>query len=165
MILGLSVPAFTLLHVIISLIGIAAGLVFLAALLAGRWLGGWNVAFLVFTILTSVTGFFFHSKAIGPPHIVGVISLIDLAVALAALYKFGRHGVWRAVYAVAAVIALYLNVFVGIVQSFQKIGFLNAFAPTGTEPAFFAVQGLALLAFAAAAWLTVRRPDRPPVEP
>jgi hypothetical protein len=158
MILGLSVPAFTQLHTIISLIGILTGLVFLAALLGGRWLGAWNLAFLVFTILTSVTGFFFHSKVIGPPHIVGAISLVDLAVALVALYGFARAGIWRAVYTITAVLALYLNVFVGIVQGFQKIPFLNAFAPTGTEPPFAIAQGLALIAFIAAGVIAVRRP-------
>lgn len=158
MILGLSVAAFTQLHTLISLIGIATGLVFLVALLRGRWLGGWNLAFLVFTILTSVTGFFFHSTVIGPPHVVGAISLVDLAIALVALYAFKRAGVWRAVYTVTAIIALYFNVFVGVVQAFQKIPFLNAFAPTGTEPAFVIVQGLVLIAFIAAGVLAVRRP-------
>ena len=82
MILGLSVETFTLLHVIISLVGIAAGLVVVFAMIAGKPLGLLNTVFLVTTIATSVTGFFFHSKAIGPPHIVGVISLVVLALAL-----------------------------------------------------------------------------------
>ncbi|MDB5706239.1 MAG: hypothetical protein JWN66_3355 [Sphingomonas bacterium] len=161
MILGLSVAAFTQLHVLISLVGIAAGLVFLAGLLAGRWLGLWNQIFLVFTILTSVTGFFFHSKMIGPPHVVGVISLVDLAVALVALYGFRRAGLWRPVYTITAVVALYLNVFVLIVQLFQKVAFLNAFAPTGSEPPFAIAQGLALIAFAVAGYVAVRRPVGP----
>jgi hypothetical protein len=161
MILGLSVAAFTQLHVLISLVGIAAGLVFLAGLLAGRWLGLWNQIFLVFTILTSVTGFFFHSKMIGPPHVVGVISLVDLAVALVALYGFRRAGLWRPVYTITAVVALYLNVFVLIVQLFQKAAFLNAFAPTGSEPPFAIAQGLALIAFAVAGYVAVRRPVGP----
>jgi hypothetical protein len=158
MILGLSVAAFTQLHTIISLIGIATGLVFLVGYLGGRWLNLWNLLFLVFTILTSVTGFFFHSKAFGPPHVVGVLSLIDLAIALVALYQFKRAGVWRAVYTVTAVIALYFNFFVLIVQSFQKIPFLNAFAPTGTELPFALTQGVALIAFIAAGVRAVRRP-------
>jgi len=157
-ILGLSVAAFTQLHVIISLIGIAAGLVFLAAYLGGRWMNMMNLLFLVFTILTSVTGFFFHSKMIGPPHIVGAISLVDLAVALLALYGFRRAGIWRPVYTVTAVIALYLNVFVLVVQLFQKVPFLNAFAPTGSEPPFAVTQGLVLIAFAIAGYRAVRRP-------
>lgn len=159
MILGLSVAAFTQLHTLISLIGIATGLVFLAGLLRRRWLNAWNLGFLIFTILTSVTGFFFPLKVIGPPHIVGAISLVDLAVALLALYGFARSGIWRAVYTVTAVIALYLNVFVGVVQAFQKIPFLNAFAPTGTEPAFAVAQGLTLIAFIAAGFFAVRNPE------
>jgi hypothetical protein len=158
MILGLSVAAFTQLHTLISLIGIATGLVFLVAYLGGRWLNLWNLLFLVFTILTSVTGFFFHSKAFGPPHVVGVLSLIDLAIALVALYQFKRAGVWRAVYTITAVIALYFNFFVLIVQSFQKIPFLNAFAPTGTELPFALTQGVALIAFIVAGVRAVRYP-------
>jgi uncharacterized membrane protein len=152
MILGLSVPAFTLLHVIISLVAIAAGLVALAALTKGRWLGVWQAIFLTTTVATSVTGFFFHSAAFGPPHVIGVISLIDLAVALFAL-RVGRP----AIYAVTATIALYLNVFVAVVQSFQKIGPLHTLAPAGTEPPFIAAQGLLLLAFAGLGFILVRR--------
>jgi hypothetical protein len=161
MILGLSVPAFTELHTIISLIGIATGLVFLGGLLGGRWLSLWNQLFLVFTILTSVTGFFFHSKIFGPPHVVGVISLIDLAIALVALSAFKRVGIWRPVYTVTAVIALYLNCFVGVVQAFQKIPALHALAPQGSEPPFAVAQGLVLIAFALAGFLAVRRPVGP----
>jgi hypothetical protein len=161
MILGLSLAAFTELHTIISLIGIAAGLIFLGGLLGGQWLSLWNRLFLAFTILTSVTGFFFHSKVIGPPHVVGVISLVDLAIALAALYAFKRAGIWRPVYTITAVIALYLNCFVGVVQAFQKIPSLHALAPTGSEPPFAVAQGLVLIAFALAGFLTVRRPVGP----
>jgi len=160
MILGLSVAAFTKLHTIISLIGIATGLVFLIALLKGRWLSGWNLWFLVFTILTSVTGFPFLlvRPTIGPPHIVGMISLVDLAIALLALYQFKRAGVWRPIYTITAVFALYLNCFVLVVQAFQKIPFLHVFAPTGTEPPFAIVQGLVLIAFIVAGIVAVRRP-------
>ena len=117
-----------------------------------------ELAFLVFTILTSVTGFFFPIRVIGPPHIVGAISLVDLAVALVALYGFARSGIWRAVYTVTAVVALYLNVFVGVVQAFQKIPFLHAFAPTGAEPPFAIAQGITLIAFIAAGFVAVRNP-------
>ena len=146
MILGLSVAAFTKLHTIISLIGIATGLVFLIALLRGRWLSGWNLWFLVFTILTSVTGFPFLlvRPTIGPPHIVGMISLVDLAIALLALYQFKRARVWRPIYTITAVFALYLNCFVLVVQAFQKIPFLHALAPTQSEPPFLITQAIAL---------------------
>ena len=160
MIFGLSVAAFTKLHTLISLIGIATGLVFLIGLLKRRWLNGWNLWFLVFTILTSVTGFPFLlvQPKIGPPHIVGVISLIDLAIALIALYQFKRVGIWRPIYTITAVFALYLNFFVLVVQSFQKIPFLHAFAPTGSEPPFAIAQGLVLIAFVIAGIIAVRRP-------
>ncbi|MEO7689465.1 MAG: hypothetical protein ABIS51_09270 [Sphingomonas sp.] len=160
MILGLSVAAFTQLHTLISLIGIAAGLVFLIALLRGRWLSGWNLWFLVFTILTSVTGFPFLlvRPTIGPPHIVGVISLVDLAIALVALYQFRRVGIWRPIYTITAVFALYLNCFVLVVQAFQKIPFLHPFAPTGSEPPFAIAQGLVLIAFIVAGIVAARRP-------
>jgi hypothetical protein len=160
MILGLSVAAFTKLHTLISLVGIATGLVFLVALLRGRWLGGWNLWFLVFTILTSVTGFPFLlvRPTIGPPHIVGAISLVDLAIALVALYQFRRVGIWRPIYTITAVFALYLNCFVLVVQSFQKIPFLHPLAPTGSEPPFAIAQGLVLIAFIIAGFVAVRRP-------
>ena len=163
MILGLSVAAFTKLHTLISLIGIAAGLVFLIALLRGRWLGTWNLWFLVFTILTSVTGFPFLlvRPTIGPPHIVGVISLVDLAIALVALYQFRRLGIWRPIYTITAVFALYLNCFVLVVQAFQKIPFLHPLAPTGSEPPFAIAQGLVLIVFLIAGIVAVRRPVGP----
>lgn len=147
MVLGLSTPTFTLLHVIISLIGIAAGFVALSALIRGRWLGRWMALFLTATLATSVTGFFFHSTAIGPPQIVGVISLVVLAIALLAIYAHRLAGHWRLTFSVAAVIAQYLNVFVGVVQAFQKIPFLNMLAPKGSEPPFVATQALILVLF------------------
>lgn len=156
-ILGMSVPTFTALHTAISLVGILTGLIFLGGLVAGRFMAGWNRWFLIFTILASVTGFFFHSKAFGPPHIVGVISLIVLAVALYAFYGAQRAGVWRPVYTIAATIAQWFNVFVLITQSFQKIHVLNTFAPTGTEPPFLAAQAIGLLLFVYIGWRAVKR--------
>ena len=157
MILGLTVAAFTTLHVIISLVAIAAGLWVLFAMIGNRRAELSTAVFLATTVLTSVTGFFFHSKAIGPPHVVGVISLLALAVALFALYGRRLAGPWRAAYVVSAVLALYLNVFVGVVQAFQKIGPLHALAPQGSEPAFLAAQGLTLLVFAGLGYLALRR--------
>ena len=163
MILGLSVALFTQLHTLISLIGIVTGLDFLVAYLRGRWLAGWNLWFLVFTILTSVTGFPFLlvRPTIGPPHIVGAISLVDLAIALVALYQFKRVGIWRPIYTITAVFALYLNCFVLVVQAFQKIPFLHPLAPTGSEPPFAIAQGLVLIAFIIAGIIAVRRPVGP----
>ena len=157
MILGMSVEAFTTLHVLISLVAIASGLIVLLAMIANRRLDVLTAFFLATTILTSVTGFFFHSKAIGPPHIVGVISLVVLAASLFALYLRKLAGVWRPIYVITAVLALYLNCFVLVVQAFQKIAFLNAFAPTGSEPPFAAAQGATLLLFVILGFLAVRR--------
>jgi len=157
MVLGLSVHAFTLLHVAISLIAIGAGLVFFIALARGRWLGTINTVFLVFTILTSATGFLFPPKPIGPPHIFGAVSLVLLAVALYALYGAKLGGGWRRVYLGTTLIAQWLNMVVLVVQSYQKIPALHALAPTGAEPAVLLSQTVVLIAVAAAAWATLRR--------
>jgi hypothetical protein len=159
MMLGLSLQTFTQLHVIISLIAIAGGLVFFLALLGGRWLMITNAVFLLFTILTSVTGFLFPPKPIGPPFIFGVISLALLAVALFALYGRRLTGRWRTTYLVAALFAQYLDMVVLIAQSFQKIPTLNAFAPTGTEPPFLATQGIVLIGTILVGWRLLRRPS------
>jgi hypothetical protein len=156
--LGLSLAAFTQLHVAISLIGIIAGVVFFAALIGGRWLSLVNALFLVFTILTSVTGFLFPPKPIGPPFIFGVVSLVVLAIALYALYGRKLSGGWRRVYLLAALFAQWLNMVVLVVQSYQKVPALHALAPTGGEPAVLATQGVVALLILYFAWKTLRRP-------
>jgi hypothetical protein len=161
MILGLSVATFTLVHVIISLIGIATGLIVLLAMLGNR-VSVWTSTFLATTVLTSATGFLFHSKAIGPPHIVGALSLVILLFSLLAFYKFHLAGRWRAVYVVTATLALYLNVFVAVVQSFLKIPALNRLAPLGNEPPFAISQGLVLVLFVVLGWLALKK-FHPPV--
>jgi len=113
--------------------------------------------FLATTVLTSVTGFLFHFTSFGPPEIVGAISLVILAIALVALYPSHLAGVWRPVYVVTAVLAFYLNVFVLVVQGFQKVGVLHALAPTGSEPPFLVAQAVVLVAFVALGYLAVRR--------
>ncbi|MBN9041804.1 MAG: hypothetical protein BGP05_07970 [Rhizobiales bacterium 62-47] len=145
MILGMT--TLTFIHVVLSLIGIVAGFVAMAGLLASQRRDGWTAIFLAATVATSVTGFLFPVSKLLPSHIVGIVSLVILAVALYALY--GRHlsGVWRPVYVVTAMIALYLNVFVLIIQSFLKIAPLNALAPTQSELPFVIAQGAALLFF------------------
>jgi hypothetical protein len=157
MILGMSTASFTLFHVILSLIGIAAGLVVVFGMLAGRRLDGWTALFLATTVLTSVTGFMFHSAHFGPPHVVGLLSLLLLVLAILARYSYHMAGSWRWIYVVTAVISLYLNVFVGVVQAFQKLPLLQPLAPTGTEPPFAVAQGLVLLAFAVLAVLALKR--------
>lgn len=145
MVLGMSLSTFTTVHVIISLVGIVSGFVVVYGMLNGSRLGGWNTLFLATTILTSVTGFLFPLSGLTPAVIFGIISLIVLAIALAALYVFRLGGAWRWIYIVTALLALYLNSFVGVVQSFQKIGFVHALAPNGSEPPF-AIAQLILLA-------------------
>ena len=156
MVLGLSTPTFTVLHVIISLIGIAAGFVALSALIRGIWLGRWTALFLIATVATSVTGFFFHSTAIDPPQIVGVISLFVLALALLAKYTHRLAGYWRLTFIVTAVIGQYLNVFVAVVQAFKKVPFLHLLAPKGSEPPFVATQALVLALFIAFGYLAAK---------
>ena len=157
MILGMSLETFTFVHVVISLVGIMTGFIVVAVMLQNGPLAGWNGFFLTTTILTSVTGFFFPLKAIGPPHIVGAISLVVLAVALFALYGRKLAGPWRVVYIVSAIIALYLNVFVGIVQSFDKVTYLHKLAPTGSEPPFGVAQAIVLILFVVVGFLATRR--------
>jgi hypothetical protein len=147
MILGLSTSSFTLLHVVISLVGIGSGLIVVFGMLKSRRIEGWTAVFLGTTVLTSVTGFFFHSEKIGPPHIVGGISLVILAATIPALYAYRLAGFWRWIYVVGAVSALYLNSFVGVVQAFQKVPALHTLAPTQSEPPFAVAQGLLLVLF------------------
>ena len=157
MILGLSIAAFTQLHVAISLIGIVSGLIVLYGMLSGQRMPGWTALFLITTVLTSVTGFMFPAVAVTPAAIFGFISLAVLAVALLALYVFHANGAWRWIYVVTAVLALYLNVFVLVVQAFQKISFLHPLAPTGSEPPFLVAQTVVLLIFLGLGFLAVRR--------
>ena len=147
MIIGLSIYDFTLLHVAITLVAIASGLVVLFGMLGAHGMPGWTALFLVTTILTSVTGFMFPIQGFTPALGVGVISMVVLATALLALY--GRHlaGAWRWIYVATTVTALWFNVFVLIVQSFQKISALHALAPTQSEPPFLIAQGVVLAAF------------------
>jgi hypothetical protein len=155
--LGLPLSAFTTLHVVISLIGIVSGLVAAFGMLASRRLGGWTLVFLLTTILTSVTGFMFPFNGLLPSHVIGAISLVLLAVALLALYACRLAGAWRWVYVATALAALYFNVFVGVVQAFQKLAFLQPLAPTQSEPPFAVAQLAVLAIFLALGFLAVRR--------
>ncbi len=134
MIAGLSIENFTILHTAISLIAIASGLIVLAGMLRARRLSGWTALFLVTTILTSVTGFMFPINGLTPAIVVGLISIVILAIALMALYVKQLSGAWRWIYVTTALTALYFNVFVLIVQSFQKVPRLQVLAPTQSEP-------------------------------
>jgi len=157
MMLGMPVAAFTLLHVIISLVGIAAGAVCVFGLLRGRLERGWTGLFLALTALTDLTGYLFHPFAGSPAEIVGFISLAALLLAGFALY--GKHlaGHWRFAYVASALFSLYLNCFVLVIQAFGKIEALKALAPTQKEPPFLIVQAMLLLAFIALGWFATRR--------
>jgi len=149
MIWGMTESTFTTVHVVLSLIGIGSGLVVMLGLLGGKDRHGWTVLFLATTVATSVTGFGFPFDHLLPAHKVGIISLVVLAVALLAHYAFHLAGQWRWIYAVCAGIALYLNVFVGVVQAFQKVPVLTALAPNQTEAPFVITQLVVLALFIA----------------
>ena len=148
---------FTLVHILISLVAIAAGFGVLAGLLHANRLPRWTFVFLVTTIATSVTGFFFPFNGITPAIILGIISLVVLAKACYALYVKRLSGIWNKVYVISAVTALYLNVFVLIVQMFQKFPVLRELAPTQKEPPFVVTQGAVLAAFLWLGFLAVKR--------
>jgi hypothetical protein len=157
MILGMTTSTFTLVHVLISLVGIGSGFIVVYGLLTGRRLDGWTATFLATTILTSVTGFLFPVEHILPSHIVGVISLVVLAAALLARYARHMQHSWRTTYVVCAIVALYLNVFVAVVQSFLKIPPVHALAPTQKEPPFLVAQLAVMAIFVAIGILAVKK--------
>src|SRR6266480_5915867 len=136
MILGMTTSTYTLIHVLISLVGIVSGLVVVFGLLGGKRLDGWTALFLATTVATSVTGFGFPFDHLLPSHKVGIVSLLVLPVAIAARYGFHLAGAWRRIYVITAAVALYLNVFVLVVQLFLKVPALKAIAPTQKEPPF-----------------------------
>jgi hypothetical protein len=152
MILGMSLDTFVLVHVIISLIGIVAGLVVMFGMLGSNRMPGLTTIFLLFTILTSATGFLIPplvSEKLLPSHMIGLLSLILLAIACIALYVMKLSGSWRWIYVLTALISLYFNVFVLVIQSFLKIPALTALAPGNppTGPVFAVVQGIVLVFF------------------
>lgn len=157
MIWGMTESTFTLLHVVLSLIGIGAGLIVMFGLLAEKRLEGWTVLFLVTTVATSVTGFGFPFDHLLPSHKVGIISLVVLGLAILARYVLHLGGPWRGVYVVCAGVALYLNVFVAVVQAFQKVPALHALAPRETEPPFVITQLIVLALFAALIIVSAKR--------
>ncbi len=167
MILGMSLSTFVTLHVIISLIGIVAGIIVMFGLLGSNRMPGLTAIFLLFTILTSATGFPIPpllSEKLLPSHMIGILSLVLLAIACLALYGMKLSGAWRWIYVVTAMTSLYLNVFVLIIQSFLKVPALHALAPSvpPSEPPFAVVQGIVLVFFAIVIIGAIRR-YRPPV--
>jgi hypothetical protein len=152
MILGLSLSTFVLVHVIISLIAIAAGFIVMSGMLGSNRMPGWTALFLLLTILTSATGFLIPplvSEKLLPSHMIGALSLLLLAIACFALYGEKLSGAWCWVYVLTALLAQYFNVFVLVIQSFLKIGPLHALAPSvpPSEPPFAVAQGIVLVFF------------------
>jgi hypothetical protein len=145
MIFGMTTLTFV--HVVISLIGIASGFVVVWGLFTATRLNTWTTVFLATTVATSVTGFFFPFERFLPSHAVGILSLIVLAVAIVARYRFHLTGRWRVVYLFSSVVALYFNVLVLVVQLFGKVPALNAVAPTQSEPVFVVTQLFVLAVF------------------
>jgi hypothetical protein len=147
MVLGMTLQAFTVIHVLISLFGIASGVIVVYGFLTKRRLNGWTAIFLTTTGLTSVTGFLFPFAGVTPAIKLGIISLVILAVAILTRYPLQLK--WRKTYVVTACAALYLNVFVLVVQSFEKLSPLKAIAPTQKELPFVIAQGVVLAVFVA----------------
>lgn len=143
---GMSLATFTQFHVIISLIAIISGIVSAFGMLGAKRMPGMTALFLITTVATDLTGFMFPMP-FDAADVIGIISLIALAFAILALYTNKLARAWRGIYVVSAIFALYLNCFVLVVQSFQKIPFLHAFAPTQKEPPFAVAQGVLLLLF------------------
>ncbi len=148
---------FTLVHVALSLVGILSGLIVLWGLLRANRMDGWTLVFLITTIATSVTGFFFPFHGITPAIILGILSLIVLAAAITARYAFHLVGAWRWIYVVSPLVALYFNFFVLVVQSFLHIPALHILAPKGSEPPFAIAQGVVLAVFILAGIMAVKR--------
>jgi hypothetical protein len=157
MILGMSVGAFTLLHVVITLIAIGSGLIVVGGMFASHKLPGTTALFLFTTALTSVTGFLFPIHGFTPALGVGIVACVILALALFALYKERLVGAWRPIYVITAIVSLYLNVFVLVAQSFMKVSGLNTLAPTQSEPPFAITQGVVLVIFIIIALIAVVR--------
>jgi len=152
MIPSMSIATFTLVHTVLSLVGIVAGLVVAGSLVTGTRLNRWAAVFLVTTVLANVSGFGFPFDKLLPSHVVGIVSLVVLATVIVADYVKHLAGPWRTTYAVGVVFATYLNVFVLVAQLFKRIPVLFLLAPTQSEPPFALTQGLVLVLFV---WLGV----------
>jgi hypothetical protein len=165
MILGLSFTTFTALHVAISLIGVVSGLVAMSGMLVGKRMASVTLVFLASTALTSLTGFLYPAASFGTRHVVGIASIALLVVACLAVYAFRLAGAWRPVYIVSALLALYFNTIAAIVQAFQKIPALAAWAASGSEPRLLTVQVAVFVLFAVLGSLAVRSGFRGPGSP
>ena len=157
MILGLSLPTFTLIHVLITFVAILSGLAMVRGLLRSDRMDTTTLVFIVFSALTNLTGFLFPIHGQTPALVLGLVSSVTMVVMIVARYMFGMRGFWRPVYVVTALLTLWYNVFVLIVQSFQKVAFLHALAPAGGGPVFGAVQLAGVVLFVVWGWLAMKR--------
>jgi hypothetical protein len=155
--------ALTVTHVVISLVGIASGLVVISGFLKAKQLNGWTALFLATTVLTSATGFLLPAHKFMPSHAIGLLSLLVLAMAILGRYRFHMNGRWRLTYVICAVIAQYLNVFVLAAQLFDKVPALKSLAPTQSEPPFAVSELVILLVFILLGILAVRGFRRKPL--
>jgi hypothetical protein len=149
--------AFTLFHVALSLIAIVTGLVVVRGLIRNDPLNGWTLVFVITTVATTLTGFLFPFNGFTPAIGTGIVSTLVLAATIPARYTFHLAGPWRRVYVIGAVISLYLNCFVLVVQAFLKVPALNALAPQGKEPPFAIAQAIVLVLAVISGYLAVRR--------
>jgi hypothetical protein len=159
----IDLATYTAIHTALSLVALISGIIVVIGLLGSKLLPIWNALFLATAAATSATGFGFPFTAFLPSHGLAVIALVVLVPTALAYYVFGLSGAWRWIYAVGVVLSLYFDVFVAIVQAFQKIPALTTLAPTGSEPPFAVAQGVALVVFAILAIVAVIkfRPDKP----
>jgi hypothetical protein len=155
--------SFTLVHVVLSLLGIGSGFVVVFGLIAAKRLDGWTALFLATTVATSLTGFLFPFHKLLPSHVVGIVSLVVLAFAMLARYARHLTGAWRWIYALTAVVGLYLNVFVLVAQAFQKVPALKAMAPTQSGAPFVAAQLLVMALFVVPGTFAIKRFRAEPV--
>lgn len=157
MVFGMSIATYTMVHVVISLIGIVSGLIVVGGLLSGARLSIMTAIFLITTLATTLGGFFFPFNGFTPAIGVGIVSTVVLLATIAARYVYRLRDRWRWIYAGGAVLSLYLNFFVAVVQSFQKIPAFNVYAPTGSEPPFGIAQGVVLVGFLVIGLLALMR--------
>jgi hypothetical protein len=155
MVFGVSLETYTLVHVIISLIGIVSGLIVLFGMFGNKRLDGLTAIFLMTTVLTSVSGFGFPFKGVTPGIILGSLSIVVLALCIPARYTFHMSGKWRSIYVITAVIALYFNCFVLVAQTFQKKILHTTQPPSG--PAFAISQGIVLALFTVWGYIAVKK--------
>jgi hypothetical protein len=160
--MSLGLPLFTLFHVLLSLVGIGAGLVVVYGLLTQKRYDTMIAVFLATTLLTSVTGFGFPFERFLPSHAFGIVSLLILPLAIVGLYVYRLQGAWAWLYVVSSVTALYLNCFVLVVQLFLIVPSLKALAPTQSEPPFAIAQGAVFLLFVWIGFTATRRTRKPP---